>query len=200
VQLARRALRDGTFYYAIVLRDLRCALALLLDDPDVDGKRIAVTGCSLGGDLAVTLGALDPRIGAVVAEGLCNWYGPRGTRPTPEEEGSAFSPDVCGLIPGEAVSTHYEDRFLLMCPRPFAIINGKQDVGDMGEDRSWLLSLLRRAYQLEGANDRFAFELMPGGHEYHVAPAISFLRRHLYRDSESAEGIEFPASLGGRLV
>src|SRR6202158_1818221 len=196
VELARRALRDGKFYYAIILYDLRLALALLLGDPDVDGKRIAVTGCSLGGDLAVTLGALDPRIGAVVAEGLCNWRGPHGTRPTPEEEGSAFSRDVCSLIPGEAVITHYEDRFLLMCPRPFAIINGRQDVGDMGEDRSWLLSLLRRAYQLEGANNRFAFELMPGGHEYYVAPAISFLQRHFHYDGETAEGVESPASLG----
>jgi len=98
VRLARRALRDGTFYYAIVLHDLRIALALLSDDPDVDRKRIAVTGCSLGGDLSLTLGALDQRIGAVVAQGLLNWRGPRGTWPTPEEEGSVFSQDLCSLI------------------------------------------------------------------------------------------------------
>jgi dienelactone hydrolase len=175
--VAHQALRDGTSYHALLLRDLRTALTLLLDEPGVDVKRVAVTGCSLGGDLSITLGALDSRIAAVVAQGLINWRGPRGRRPTPEEDSSAFNRDICNLIPGEATLAHYEDRFLLVCPRPFALINGRRDVGDMREDENWLLSLLRRAYQLEGSSERFAFELMSGGHEYYLGPAIRFLCR-----------------------
>jgi len=134
---------------------------------------------------SVTLGALDTRVRAVVAQGLRNWRGERGQRPTPEEDGSAFTRDACTIIPGEASVAHYEDRFLLLPPRPFAIINGRRSVGDMREDQSWLLSLLRAAYRLEQADDRLEFVLAPGGHEYHLAPAISFLRHHLTPTAES---------------
>ena len=178
IQLAREALRNGTSYHALVIEDLRLALTLLLNDVDVDARRVAVTGCSLGGDLSLTLGALDLRVAAVVAQGLCSWRGAPGTRPSAEEDGSAFSHDMCSLIPGEAAVARYEDRFLLMCPRPFAIFNGRRDVGKMREDESWLLSLLRRTYRLEDASERFDFELLSGGHEYYVGPAIRFLRRH----------------------
>ena len=194
ISLARRALREGTFYYAVVLRDLRVALTVLSNDHHVDANRIAVTGCSLGGDLSLTLGALDPRVAAVVAQGLCNWRGQRGTWPAAEDDGSYLSHDVCSVVPGELANAHYEDRFLLMCPRPFAIINGRQDVGDMAEDRNWLLSLLRRAYRLEGVSDRFTFELAPGGHEYHLGPALAFLSRHFPVDRHLAGRADAPSS------
>jgi hypothetical protein len=48
----------------------------------------------------------------------------------------------------------------------------------MREEESWLLSLLRRTYRQEDASERFDFELLSGGHEYYVGPAIRFLRRH----------------------
>jgi hypothetical protein len=99
-----------------------------------------VTGCSLGGDLSVTLGALDTRVPVVLAQGPCRWHGDRGQRPIPEENGSSFTRAPCGVIPGETRFTHYEDRYLL-APRPFAVINGRRDVGDIREDESWLLAL-----------------------------------------------------------
>lgn len=169
----------GTSYSAILLQDLRQALTALMELSAVDPARVAVTGCSLGGDLSLTLGALDTRVQAVLAQGLCRWHGDRGQRPTPEEDGSSFTRDPCGVIPGETRFSHYEDRYLLLAPRPFAVINGRRDVGDIREDESWLLALLRQAYRLEGAGDRFSFFLTSGGHEYHLKPAIAFLRHHL---------------------
>ena len=177
--VASRALLAGSSYPAIVLGDLGRALSVLATHPGVDGERIAVTGCSLGGDLAITLGALDPRVAAVVAQGVTRWSGPRGHRPSPEDDGSRFTGDPCGIIPGEMSTAHYEDRFLLIAPRPFAVIGGWDDVGHFPEADSWLVTLLRGAYRLEGAPDQFDFIRVDGGHEYHLAPAIAFLNRHL---------------------
>lgn len=177
--VASRALIAGTSYPAIVLDDLRRAVSVLAVHPGVDAERIVVTGCSLGGDLAVSLGALDLRVAAVVAQGLTRWTGRRGHRPSPADDGSRFTGDPCGIIPGEMSTAHYEDRFLLISPRPFAIIGGWDDVGRFPEGDSWLVTLLRDAYRLEGAPERFEFIRVDGGHEYHLAPAVAFLNRHL---------------------
>jgi len=185
-RVALRALMAGTSYSAFIVNDLRRGLTALLTHQVVDPTRVAVSGCSLGGDFAITLGALDTRASAVVAQGLFPWHGERGQRPTPEEDGSAFSRHSCSVIPGEATLAYYEDRFLLLAPRPFAIINGKRDVGNMREGESWLPSLLRTAYRLEEADSCFEFVLSPGGHEYHVAPAIEFLKHHLKATQERA--------------
>src|SRR6266511_3659778 len=63
-RVAMRALQVGIFYRSILLHDLRRALTALLNQPEVDPECVAVTGCSLGGDLSVTLGALDTRVRA----------------------------------------------------------------------------------------------------------------------------------------
>jgi dienelactone hydrolase len=188
--VARHALLVGTSYYGVVLHDLRRGLTAFLGHQSVDPTRVAVTGCSLGGDLSITLGALDTRVGAVVAQGLCRWHGERGQAPTPEEDGSEFTGDASDIVPGAGRLAHYEDRFLLLAPRPFAVINTTFDVGNMREEGSWLLRLLRSAYQLERAEDCFQFCVTPGGHEYQVNPAIEFLRRHL---SEARRGRSQPA-------
>jgi hypothetical protein len=190
--VATRALRAGTSYPAVVLSDLRRGLTALMDLPAVDGERVGVTGCSLGGDLSITLAALDERVQAVVAQGLCKWTGPRGQRPTPEEDGSRITRDPCGIVPNETARFHYEDKFLLVAPRPLAVINGRRDVGDIDEEESWLVTLLRDTYQLEGVTDRFRFVLTSGGHEYHLAPAIEFLNHHLKKPGEMRREIAAP--------
>jgi pimeloyl-ACP methyl ester carboxylesterase len=47
--------------------DARAALTFLADQPQVDADRLAVVGISLGGAHAISAGALDRRVGAVVA-------------------------------------------------------------------------------------------------------------------------------------
>lgn len=54
----------------ILLLDMTAAVAYLRSLPDVDGERIAVTGHSAGGTLAIEAGTLDPRIIAVAAIGM----------------------------------------------------------------------------------------------------------------------------------
>jgi uncharacterized protein len=53
-------------------RDVAAAVSYLQTRPDVDGRRIAAVGMSMGGEQAIGAAAGDPRIRAVVAEGATN--------------------------------------------------------------------------------------------------------------------------------
>lgn len=59
---------DATIYrhYQVWSDTINDAVTFISADPKVDSKRVAVLGYSLGGYLAVTQGARDPRIGAVI--------------------------------------------------------------------------------------------------------------------------------------
>jgi uncharacterized protein len=50
-------------------RDVRTAVSWVLRQPEITG-RIGLLGLSMGGEVAVTAGASDPRVAAVVAEGV----------------------------------------------------------------------------------------------------------------------------------
>ena len=90
-------------------------------------------------------------------------------------------------------TAHYEDRFLLIAPRPLAIIGGWDDIGRFPEADSWLVTVLRDAYRLEGVPDQFDFIRVDGGHEYHLTPAIAFLNRHLGGDATRLRARPWPA-------
>ena len=49
--------------------DLSAAVTYLSSRPGVDAGRIGVLGLSMGGEIAITGAALDPRLKAIVAEG-----------------------------------------------------------------------------------------------------------------------------------
>lgn len=64
----RQFARTGT--PEILLLDMNAAIEYLRTLPEVDGDRIALTGHSAGGTLAIQAGTLDPRIRAVAAIGM----------------------------------------------------------------------------------------------------------------------------------
>ena len=53
-------------------RDIGAAVSYLLTRPDVDASRIAAVGLSMGGEEAVGAAGGDPRVRAVVGEGVTN--------------------------------------------------------------------------------------------------------------------------------
>ena len=68
-------------------RDIAAAVTFLQSRPDVDRRRIAVVGMSMGGEEAIGAAASDPRIRAVVAEGATGRVA----------ADKAFLPEVYGL-------------------------------------------------------------------------------------------------------
>jgi len=81
--LTRGVLDPQEYYYRRVYTDATRALQVLRGHPAVDGERIAVTGISQGGGIALAVSALDHGIAAVMPDVpfLCDF--PRATRIAP---------------------------------------------------------------------------------------------------------------------
>jgi dienelactone hydrolase len=170
-QIAYNALLSGTFYKAILAKDIHYAVDLLQMMEIVNPQRIGITGVSFGGEMAVTYSALDERIKVIVFQGFGGQVGPQN---------AAFGtgverPHYCHLIPSHNAYLFQEDLFLLLAPRPLLGIRGN-------EDGAWdphFRETLEQAYSRFGVVPSFPLETVPGGHEYFVSPAIQFFQRHL---------------------
>lgn len=169
---AYNALLAGTFYKAVLVRDLVPAMDLLLSLPSVDPGRVAVTGASFGAEMSVTYAALDTRVRVVVAQA---WSGEAVGKERGREGGHLdFDDDLCHFIPGHNQHLLGEDWFLLVAPRPLLLVRGDQE-----RDPRDPAHILRLAYASLGRPDAFRYTREPGVHEYFLEPAIAFLRLHL---------------------
>lgn len=137
------------------LWDAKRALDYLLSRPEVDAARVGATGCSGGGALTTFIGALDPRLKAVVPASFINSYRVLFSGPIPDSEMSL--PHF--LFKGLDVADFVE----LAAPTPWLIQATEQDYFTpegarivYEEARSW--------YALYGAEDKLGFYVGPGPH------------------------------------
>lgn len=169
--VAYNAILAGTFYKAIIARDLKNAVDFLQTRAEIDPDRIGITGASYGGEMSVAYAALDPRIKVIVFQA----YGGAADN-NPGVTGSKDDqPHYCHIIPGANLLFHREDMFLLLAPRPTLGIRGHEEPFDNRRFNKILQdgwSTLGRRGDLELRTER-------GGHEYFVGPAIDFFRKHL---------------------
>jgi dienelactone hydrolase len=171
--VAYNALVGGSFYKAIIARDIKYATEFLRSLKEVDRDAMGITGVSLGGDLATTYAALDERMKVVVAQGHGGMVGPL--------EGLfgailSFQPHNCLLIPGFDSRGQHEDMFLLLAPRPALAIRG---TSELPAESGVFADAVRSAYESYQVPELFEFKAMPGGHEYFTQPAIEFFNQHL---------------------
>jgi hypothetical protein len=169
--VAAAALEAGSFYKAITVKDLVAALTVLEQWPGVDGRRLAVAGASLGGELAVLLGVLDERVRVIVSHSYAGSTGPTSVSEGVTDE-SGQTPHGCHTIPGINRLVWREDWFRLLAPRPVLLVRGTRNVsprvGDFG-------AAVTEAFTPFGADDRFEWSVEDGGHEFFVAPTVRFL-------------------------
>ncbi|MGE0486801.1 MAG: alpha/beta hydrolase family protein [Gammaproteobacteria bacterium] len=170
--VAYNALLDGRFYKALVIDDARAAIDVLLREPGVDGTRLGVTGASLGGELAVTLAALDERVAAVAWSA----YGGRAGPFRPAAGTAGKQRHYCHIIPGSGEFMRDEDVTLLIAPRPALGLRGSRDYKP---DEAYA-RLTAATWATLGAPERFEFETIPErGHEFFVEQTIDFFVRTL---------------------
>ena len=170
--VAYNAILGGSFYKAVVIKDIQFALNLLQTLDQVDPDRIGITGVSYGGEVAVTYAALDKRIRAVVFQGFGGLLGPNEGKLVGEEE----LPHYCHIIPGSANTLFKEDIFFLISPRPLLGVRGMQDFeGDLTGFRNEI----KNFYEKMDSSSSFDFLMVPGGHEYFIKPAVSFFKHYL---------------------
>jgi len=131
------------------------ALDYLAGRPEVDAARLGATGCSGGGALTTFIGALDPRLKAVVPASFINSYRVLFAGPNPDSEMS-----FPGLI---ARGLDTADFVELAAPTPWLIQATEGDYFTPAGARL-VYEEARRWYGLYGAEDKLRFFVGPGPH------------------------------------
>jgi len=154
----------GTRLAGLMQVDLMQAVTLLSQRRDVDAKRIAVVGYSMGAYVAGIAGALDMRIHAVVLSGGGNYggagsYFDRGTRPCQMPAYRAISAVAGAGERGKILWTLNADR------GPALVMNGLQDtvmdIPHFGPE--WFAALRQQVIALHGSEQNvFTTVFYPG--------------------------------------
>ena len=135
--------------------DAKRALDYLLSRPEVDATRVGAAGCSGGGALTMFIGALDPRIKAVVPACFPNSYRLLFSGPDPDSEMSWPNFVSRGLDVADFVE--------LSAPTPWLIQATEHDYFTP-EGAKLVYEEARRWYALYGAEDKVRFFVGSGPH------------------------------------
>jgi len=150
--------------------DLMRCVDLLEAMPQVDRARIGCAGLSLGGEMAMWLAALDPRIAATVSCGFL-------TTMDQLEQGHC----MCWKLDGMRERVDFADIYALIAPRALQCQNGLAE-----PPTDFCVPLARqafaevqRAYADLGAADAVELHVHDGGHVVDVPALLAFLTARL---------------------
>ena len=136
----------------------------------VDKSNIGCAGLSLGGEMAMWLGGMDPRIRAVVSSGFL-------TKMDQMEHNHC----MCWKFPGLRQIVDFPDIYSLIAPRPLMCQNGEKEPADQ-----FYVPLAREAFkeiQVIYADlhrpENVILDVHSGGHEIDLPGLIWFLEKHL---------------------
>jgi dienelactone hydrolase len=154
----------GATLMGVEVAKISRALDSLLQDPEIDRRKVAVIGLSYGGYYALYAAALDPRLHVVVASG-CFSDRVRNDPRHPEN-------------PRRPIDLSSVELARLISPRPLQVQAGIRDSGhSVAEARR--AALLVRGYYPGSWSDNFDFEPFDGVHEFRGDLAWRFLQAHL---------------------
>lgn len=165
--LARQASELG-----ISTRDLQVyqiiegAKAVIKARPEADGNRIGMTGLSMGGSYTLATTPLWPGIKAAACSA---GFRDRAADRAPNDLGR--------LQVGEEMSR--ASLVPLICPRPLMIQSGETDTVVPLEDTRQAIPKARAYYRQLGVDDRFEFNIHPGGHVFENDAIFRFFDKHL---------------------
>ncbi len=138
--------------------------------PFVDKNRIGCAGLSLGGEMAMWLGAMDTRIRATVVCGFLTYM-----------DQMERNHCLCWKIEGLRERVDFPDIYALIVPRALQCQNGEKEPPDQFPP-----SLARKAweeilpvYKIFRAEEKCELVIHPGGHEISIEPMLNFLKQHL---------------------
>ena len=152
--------------------DLRRCVDALCASGHVDPARIGCAGLSLGGEMAMWLGALDERVAAVCSSGFL-------TTMDQMEVGHC----LCWRVDGVRQLVDWADIYGLIAPRPLQCQNGLKESA-----RDFYVPLARVAmrditpiYRDLGAPDAVSLHMHEEGHVVDLPALLAFFARALVR-------------------
>jgi len=152
------------------LWDLMRCVDFLASLKEVDARRIGCGGVSLGGEMAMWLGAMDQRVKATVSAGFL-------TRMDQLEKNHC----LCWKFPGLRRLVDFADIYSLAAPRALLCQNG------LKERPTWFTVPIAREAMKEikliytdfKRPENLAFVAHKGGHEMHLPSLLTFFEKHL---------------------
>ena len=140
--------------------DNRRAVDYLVSRPEVDGRRLGVTGASGGGNQSMYAGALDERFGAVVP--VCSV----GTYQAYLQAACC----VCEVLPGALRFCEEGDVLALTAPRALMVINATKDAFQFSVGQAALsIARARPIFELYHAGAKLRHVTFESGHAYNQA-------------------------------
>lgn len=165
-RLVNEGLLIGEPLKRIMLEQVHEATDYLLTRPEVDAGRVGIAGVSLGGELAMFAGLLDPRLGFVVSSGFLTSY---------RETGGGEMTSL--YIPGVLRVADIPDLAAMVAPTPMLIQAARNDAHFRIADVRRHVETVRQAYVGAGAPGVLAYQEHDRGHVMDVDPMIAWLKR-----------------------
>ncbi len=152
------------------LWDLMRCVDYLESLPQVDKSRIGCAGLSLGGEMAMWLGAMDQRIVATVSSGFLTMM-----------DQMERDHCMCWKFDGLRELVDFPDVYGLIAPRPLQCQNGRREPANMFTPAlaQRAMQELRPVYETFGKPGNVELVIHDGGHEIDLPALLAFFDRHL---------------------
>jgi cephalosporin-C deacetylase-like acetyl esterase len=148
---------SGQTLLGMQVYDNRRAVDYLCSRPEVDPRRLGITGASGGGNQSMNAGALDDRLGAVVPVCSVGTY----------QAYLRAACCVCELLPGALRFTEEGDVLALVAPRALMVINATRDAFQFSVEEARIsLQRARAVYELHKVPDKVRHTTFDSGHAY----------------------------------
>jgi dienelactone hydrolase len=151
--LSYRLLRGDTLMRK-VLSDSATGLAVLARHSQVDNRRLGVVGHSFGGNVALFLGALEPKLRYICSSGAACTY----RRRMQDGTGIEFSQ----VIPGFTTRFDTDDLVKCMAPRRVLLVSSSED--PFTRDADDVVRSARATFEALGRSDHLFHVRTEGGH------------------------------------
>ena len=155
----KELLVHGRNVMGTIVYEIRQAVTYLAQRPDVDARRIGMTGISFGGITTFYTWLVDDRIAA--AAPIC---GGVGSVQAFIEKGSRSYHGIYWWVPGMLTKGDQADFAAAMAPRPLMLWAPRSDIGMPNEGVDRFLATAAPAYRRAGAEDRLVVHRPPGEH------------------------------------
>ncbi len=150
--------------------DLMRCVDYLTSLPWVNPEKIGCAGLSLGGEMAMWLGAIDTRIKAVCVSGFLTYM-----------DQMEQNHCMCWKFPGLREAVDFPDIYALIAPRALLCQNGKKEPPDQFPPSiaEKAFEEIKPAYEILGSKNNLKLVIHEGGHEIDTDSLLNFFQIHL---------------------
>jgi dienelactone hydrolase len=164
--LAANLLQFGASWAGLIAHEDLRAAEFLATRPEVDGKRVAAMGLSVGGFRTWQTAALSDRIAAGVS--VC-WMATRKGLMVPGNNQTGGQSAFTMIHPGLANQLDYPDVASLACPKPMMFLCGSRDKLFPVPSIEAAFAKMRKVWESQEASDRLVARLYDAPHEFSAA-------------------------------